>query len=245
VNQILELQLNHRSDRSFTDEPVTDEQLDLIIEAAHRAPNFFNGQQISLVVVRDADTRARISQITGGQAAIAKAPVFVAVVIDFYKTAIAAETAGTTQVIHESVEGFAVGAVDAGITLGNILLAARSLGLGAVPIGGIRNDPQAIIDLLRLPRFTFPIAGAAFGHIATPAVQKPRLPDAAFRHDEYYHPERLPAAIAAYDETITNYWKEIGRENGQAWSASLARYGRVYYPNTRPVAAAQGFLLDK
>lgn len=52
------------------------------------------------------------------------------------------EYAGETQVIHESVEGFAAGAVDAGIVLMTLTTAARALGLGALMIGGIRNDPQ-------------------------------------------------------------------------------------------------------
>lgn len=47
------------------------------------------------------------------------------------------------QVIHESLEAMVVGAVDAGIILGNLITAAESLGLGIVPIGGIRNESSS------------------------------------------------------------------------------------------------------
>jgi len=246
MNETLKLQHSHRSDRSFTDAPISDADLDAIVEAAYRAPTSINSQQISVVVVRDAATRARIAEIAGGQTWIAKAPVFITVVVDFNKTQVGAQTAGETQVIHESVEGFAAGAVDAGIALGNLLVAARSLGLGVVPIGGIRRDPEALIELLQLPALTYPIAGIAIGHIDKPAVQKPRLPISSFRHDEHYHAEAIAPAIAKYDKTLADYWRSIGRTDGQPWSANTAAsYKQVYFPKTRPITVKQGFLNDK
>jgi FMN reductase [NAD(P)H] len=67
VNTTLQTQHRHRSIRSYTDQPVSDEMLDAIIEAAHRAPTSMNAQEISLVVVRDAERRARIAELAGGQ----------------------------------------------------------------------------------------------------------------------------------------------------------------------------------
>ena len=168
MNPTLDLLHKHHSDRSFTDEAIAEQDLAAIVEAAYRAPTSINGQQVSVVVVRDAAKRARIAEIAGGQPWIAKAPVFITVLIDFNKTRVGVEAAGAQQIIHESVEGFAVGAVDAGIALGSLMVAARSLGLGIVPIGGFRRDPQAVIDLLELPPLTFPIAGVAIGHVDQP-----------------------------------------------------------------------------
>ena len=247
MNETLALLHSHRSDRSFTDQALSDADLDAIVGAAYRGPTSINGQQVSLVVVRDPARRARLAEIAGGQPWIAKAPVFITVLIDFNKTAIGVSAAGETQVIHESVEGFGVGAVDAGIALANLMLAARSLGLGVVPIGGIRKDAQAVIDLLELPMLTFPICGVAIGHVDRPARQKPRLPLATFRHDETYNPLAMsPAVIAEYDATISDYWQQIGRPDGLPWSRNLAGiYKLVYYRDTKPVAARQGFLNDK
>ena len=246
MNPTLELLHKHHSDRSFTDEPISEQELDAIVEAAHRAPTSINGQQVSVVVVRDAAKRARIAEIAGGQPWIAKAPVFITVLIDFNKTRVGVEAAGAQQVIHESVEGFAVGAVDAGIALGSLMVAARSLGLGIVPIGGFRRDPQAVIDLLELPPLTFPVAGVAIGHVDQPAPCKPRLSMASFRHDEHYHPEAIGPAIAEYDKTLEEYWRSIGRSDGLPWSTNTAGpYSKVYFPETRPVSIKQGFLNDK
>lgn len=246
MNETIATLQAHRCDRSYTGEPVSEAMLAEIIKAAQCSPNSVNGQQVSLVVVRDPARRARIAEIAGGQPWIAQAPVFIAVVIDFYKTSVAAEMAGQKQIIHESVEGFGVGAVDAGIILANLMTAARSLGLGIVPIGGIRRDPQAMIDLLDLPPYTFPIDGLCIGHIAQQSPQKPRMPLHSFWHNETYHRDMVGPAIKQYDAVLTEYWKRIGRPEGTAWSTNTAGfYRQVYFPNVKPVAAKQGFLNDK
>lgn len=246
MNETLRLLMGHRSDRAYSDAPVSEEMLDAIIEAAHRAPTSMNGQQVSLVVVCDKAKRAKICELAGGQAWIAKAPVFIAIVMDFNKTRLGVEACGELQIVHESLEGFAVGAVDAGIVLASLMTAARSLGLGVVPIGGIRRNPQAMIELLQLPQLTFPLLGLCIGHVEQPSRQKPRLPVSTFRHNESYHPEGLAEAIPAYDEAMMEFWRSIGRSDGLPWSRNLANaYKRVYFPETRPAAAKQGFLVDK
>ena len=246
MNATLDVLLQHRSYRDYTDEPVSDATLDAIIEATHRAPTSINGQAISLVVVRDAAKRAQIAEICGGQAWVAKAPVFVCIVADYAKTHEAAKIAGETQTIHESLEGFAVGATDSGIALATLSTAARALGLGTVMIGAIRRDPQAIIDLLELPPLTFPMVGCCIGHFASEPQLKPRLPINTFRHDDKWQGNPSAETLSGYDETLMTYWKSIGRTDGEPWTHNTSKvYKQVYFPRMKPVAASQGFLIDK
>jgi FMN reductase [NAD(P)H] len=246
MNETIKLMHAHHSCRSYTDQPVSREMLDEIIYAAWRSPTSINAQEVSVVVVTDAAKRARISEIAGGQPWIAKAPVFITLIADFNKTRIGVEKAGYTQVIQESMEGFGVAAVDIGIALGNLMTAARAQGLGIVPIGGIRRDPQAMIDLLELPPFTFPLVGLCMGHIDVDAPQKPRMDISTFRHDERYDASGYKAAIDSYDEAIMEYWRQLGRSDGLPWSDNLGNIlKQVYFPEVRPVAAKQGLLNDK
>ncbi|MCE5246482.1 MAG: NADPH-dependent oxidoreductase [Candidatus Polarisedimenticolia bacterium] len=246
MNEAISVLLAHKSERSYTDEAVSDADLATIVEAGRRGPTSINGQQVSVVVVRDAERRAKIAEIAGGQPWIAKAPVFLAVLIDFHKTAVALRMAGREQVIHESVEGTIVGSIDAGIALGAMMTAARALGLGTVPIGGIRRDPDAMVALLGLPPMTFPVVGMCVGHVAEPAERKPRLPLPAFRFDERYDEAALEPAIAEYDVELAEHWKKIGRADGLPWSANLAGiYDKVYFPHVKGCAAKQGFKNDK
>lgn len=246
MNETLRTQQSHRSIRSYKADPVSDAMLDQIIAAAHQAPTSMNAQEISLIVVRDAEKRARIAELSGGQAWIAQAPVFIVITIDFHKTDLGVRKAGQTQIIHESMEGFGVAAVDAGIVLGTLITAAESLGLGIVPIGSIRRNPQDMIALLGLPPLTFPLVGLCIGHIAADAALKPRMDIRTFRHDERYDASAYAAAIDAYDATIMKHWQEIGRSDGSTWSGNLGSFFKqVYFPQVRSVAAMQGLLNDK
>jgi len=133
--------------------------------------------------------------------------VFLLLVADLFKTRIAAEKTGITQEIQHSLEGVIASVTDVGIALGTLMAAARSSGLGIVPIGAVRREPQALIDLFGLPEDTFPIAGVCIGYVDRPAIQKSRLPIKSFRHEEHYHAEDLRPAIDAYDLT----WLNTGR----------------------------------
>jgi len=246
TNPTLDTLLAHRSYRDYTDQPVADEQLETIVACAHRAPTSQNAQHISLVVVRDPQRKAAIAELAGGQPWIARAPVFLCMLIDFAKTEAALARAGAEQIVHESLEGFAVGCVDAGIALATAMAAARSLGLGAVAIGGIRRNPEKMIELLGLPRLTYPIVGCSIGHFGSEPAQKPRLPLATFRHDEAWQGVPEAATIDAYDAELNAFWQRIGRADGLPWSENTAAsFSRVSFPLTKPVAASQGFLADK
>lgn len=246
MNDITQLLKTHRSDRSYLDKPVSDSILDDIIEAAWRAPTSVNSQQVSVVVVRDPATRAKIAELAGGQPWIAKAPVFITFVLDMYKSQQGMAAEGKTQIAHESLESLISGATDVGIALGAVMTAARSHGLGVVPIGGIRRDPQAMIELLNLPELTFPVAGVVLGYIDQPAAQKPRMSLAGFRHEERYDSALLPEVIKAYNEVLVAHWNTTGRTDGDNWGNSTASYYQnIYFPNVQPAILKQGFGIDK
>lgn len=246
MNDITQLLKTHRSDRSYLDKPVSDSILDDIIEAAWRAPTSVNSQQVSVVVVRDLATRAKIAELAGGQPWIAKAPVFITFVLDMYKSQQGMAAEGKTQIAHESLESLISGATDVGIALGAVMTAARSHGLGVVPIGGIRRDPQAMIELLNLPELTFPVAGVVLGYIDQPAAQKPRMSLAGFRHEERYDSALLPEVIKAYNEVLVAHWNTTGRTDGDNWGNSTASYYQnIYFPNVQPAILKQGFGIDK
>ena len=128
--------------------------------------------------------------------------------------------------------------------MATLMTAARALGLGVVPIGGIRRDPQAMIDLLRLPPNTFPVDGVVLGYVAEESLQKPRMAIESFRHEETYHPEALKPAIDAYDRTLQEYWQKIGRADGLSWSANMAQHYGTFSRLIKSVAEKQGFTIE-
>jgi len=244
MNETIRLLQAHHSSRSYKIDPIPEEILEAIIECARRAPTSTNSHEISLVVVRNATSRARIAEIAGGQPWIAQAPVFITVIADLYKTGLGVKKAGAEQVFQRSLEGILAAVSDAGIAMATLMTAARAFGLGVVPIGGIRRDPQAMIDLLRLPTNTFPVDGIVLGYVAEESPQKPRMAIESFCHEETYHPELLKPAIDAYDRTLQDYWQKIGRVDGLSWSANMAQHYSTFSRRIKSVAQKQGFMIE-
>lgn len=246
MNTVIELFNQHKSERSFTDQAVDDATLERIISTAYRAPTSVNSQQVSVVVSRDLAMRQKISQLAGGQPWIAKAPVFITFVLDMHKTQLGMQMVGKEQIAHQSIESIISGATDVGIALGSVMAAARSEGLGIVPIGGIRLHPEKMIALLELPAHTFPIAGVVIGHVDTPSSLKPRLPLSTFRHEETYKTDGMEEQIAQYNQQMSQHWQAIGRSDGETWSQSLSGYYQhIYFPDVLPALQKQGFGVDK
>lgn len=242
MNDVLRTLFNHKSDRQFTDETIDDAALDNIITAAYHAPTSINSQQVSVIVVRDQERRAHLAQLCGNQPWVAKAPVFLVFVFDMHKTELGMAQVEVKQQAHESIEAIVSGATDVGIALSSSLVAAHSLGLGGVPIGGIRLHPQQVTEYLNLPQHTFAVAGLAIGHIEQHAHVKPRLPMATFRHEERYQEANMVEHIQQYNQQLLEHWQNIGRSEGEDWSHSIANYyQRVYYPDVAPTLKKQGF----
>ena len=231
MNNTIENIKNHRSIRQYLDKDISDEIIDEIIKASQAMPNSINGQQTTVIAIRDKAKKEKLAELVGNQEYVAKAPVFLVFVMDFYRTYLAGEKTGYKQIIHEDIESALVGAVDSGITLGAAIIAAESLGLGTVPIGGIRKNPEEVIELLDLPKYTFPLVGLAIGYPSDESHKKPRIPFESFRHNDTYNKEAIENSIDSYDEEMEAYLKDIGRyDKEKNWSTLTSSvYQNIYY----------------
>ncbi|MDV4151910.1 NADPH-dependent oxidoreductase [Clostridium sp. AL.422] len=243
MNNTIEIIKNHRSIRQYLDKDISDDVIDEIVKCAQAMPNSINGQQTTIIVVRDKDKREKLAELTGNQPYVSEAPVFLVFLIDFYRTYLAAQKNNVEQIVHEYIEGTEVGSVDVGIALGAATIAAESLGLGVVPIGGVRKDPEKVIELLDLPKYTFPLVGLVVGYPANNSNKKPRIPFDSYRHLEKYDKEIVEASIDSYDEQMSLYLKEIGRyDKEKDWSSRTSElYKLNYSPKVKATMEKQGF----
>ena len=67
--------MNRRSIRTYTDEPVTDAQLEIVLRAAMAAPSAGNQQSWRIIVVRSVQQRAALAEATPYSRMVARAPV--------------------------------------------------------------------------------------------------------------------------------------------------------------------------
>ena len=193
---------SHRSVRRFTSDPVTDEQLELILGTAQRASTSSNLQSYSVIVVRDQQKKERIAELCGGQKQIVDCPVFLAHCADLNRAKVVCESAGF-EFEPSFVEYFLLGVIDATIFAQTALVAAEAVGLGGCMIGGARNQPFELADLLGLPRLVFVAFGMTLGYPDWDKVppQRPRLPLGAVVHHETYNIDVLSDYHTEYDKT--------------------------------------------
>ena len=172
--------------------------------------------------------------------------MFLVFVADYNRAKLAAKKNDNELKITESVESIMVASVDVGLAAGNAIAVAESLGYGIVPIGGVRREPEEVIELLELPQYVYPIVGLCIGIPESKEEKKPRLPLQAVVHNEAYNKDQM-IDIDVYDDIIHNYLLErsAGKKDTN-WSKQLSDlYSRVYYPKVYPSLKKQGFDNDK
>ncbi len=162
---VFEAMLTRRSVRKYTDQDVSDEQMQQILEAAMMAPSAGNAQPWQFVVIRDKDTLAKVKEFNPYAAMAANAPVAVLVCGDLSL---------------EKYKGYWV--QDCSAAVQNILLAAHGLGLGAVWTGiyPLEDRISGASKMFQLPEQVIPLALIVIGQPAAQPASKSR-----------YNPERV------------------------------------------------------
>jgi FMN reductase (NADPH) len=251
-NPTLELIHQHGSVRNYKPDPVPREMVETIVTAGQRTATSSNMQMYSIVALNDPEKRAQMQTFCGGQKHISQAPVFLTWVADLSRLDRICEARGYTQEAGQ-IENFLLAAVDAAIAAQNAGLAAESLGLGFCYIGAIRNKPREVIQLLGLPRLTFPLVGMTLGWPVRPPMVRPRLPLEAVLHWEQYDPQDEETHLQQYDQEMIATGIYRGRQVTAAdplpkdqygWTEhSAQRASQVVRPHLREVLQEQGFEL--
>ena len=96
---------------------------------------------------------------------------------------------------------FISAAIDAVLVSQNVSLAAEEEGLGICYLGTVNYNPQALIDILKLPKGVIPVTAIVMGYPASAPALTPRLPLEAVVHYETYKPYDKDAIDRIYSET--------------------------------------------
>ena len=155
--------LEHKSTKSYTDQQVSDELLDQVLEAGLYAPTGRNNQNVVCVAVRDKKTRDRLSLLNAEILGTNSDPFYGApcVIVVF------ADSTGTTWV------------EDGSLVLGNMMNAAQALGLGSCWVHRARQmfetpDGKDLMRQWGLPETMKGIGNCILGYADQLPVAKPR-----------------------------------------------------------------------
>lgn len=244
MNATIALLQSHRSIRKFTDRRVDDQTLTAIIAAAQCAATSHFIQAYTVIRVVDPHKRQVIADLAGSQAWVWQAPVFLVFCADLKRLettcqihGAAAETGWTEQFISITV--------DTSLLAQNVMIAAESMGMGGVFIGGIRNDPEQVCDLLRIPDQVFPVFGMCLGWPAHDPPPKPRMPVNMVLFSDTYPLQHNLDQLAAYDRTTRDYY--LNRNSNlrdETWSRQMADFmGRAIRPHMKAFLRKKGLLI--
>jgi len=146
---------NRRSIRKYTAQPVPQELVTRLLEAAMSAPSAGNEQPWEFIVITDREVLQAITKVHPYSQMLKEAPLAVLV-------------CGNLE--REKYPGFWI--EDCSAATENILLEAENIGLGGVWLGVYPHDERVkgIAELLGLPSSVVPLSLVALGY---PAEKKP------------------------------------------------------------------------
>ena len=222
MNPVIELMLKHTSIRKFKDDAVSGEDLQRIFMAAQSASTSSFLQAYSILNITDPSKREKLKFLCGNQEYVEKAPVFLVFCADLSRIKSVFQHAGSSSGYESGwTEMFIIATVDASLAAQNALLAAESLGLGGVYIGGIRNNPEEVSSLLSLPEEVYPVFGMCLGYPDQFPEIKERLPMSLIIHENTYSPLD-PKSLESYDErSRASYLKRTHGKISDSWSESV------------------------
>lgn len=156
-----------RSIRAYQDKPIPEELVTEILRAAMAAPSACNQQSWEFIVITDADIREKIPTVSPFAQMVVGAPLAILV-------------CGNLKV--ETAPGYWV--IDCAAAIQNLLLAAHSLGLGAVWTGVYPREERVkgLAEMFDLPAHVMPHSLVVVGYPA----QQPEHPD-RFKPERIHH----------------------------------------------------------
>lgn len=209
-NPVIDCLLSHRSIRKFAPRPIEPEMLDLILTAGTRAASAGNLQHYSLIVIDDEEKKKALMDNPMTENAI-----MVMAVVDEYRLKRWFEL-NNAPFHFDRIAHVMIGVWDAVLVLQNIIVAAESLGLGTVCIGGsIGFDIRSVLGT---PDYVVPAGMALIGYPDEAPELRPRLPLEAVVHRNGY---QIPTddAIRVFFREKDRQWDDMPEERREELAA--------------------------
>lgn len=195
-----------RTIRKYKKDDIPTEQLEALLYKASRAATMGNMQLYSVVMTRSAEMKEKLSPLHFNQPMMKGAPVVLTFCADFNRFTKWCNQRNA-DAGYDNFLSFVNAACDTLLYVQAFCTLAEEAGLGTCYLGTTLYNPQGIIDVLKLPKLTFPIATITVGWPDEQPEQTDRLPHLAYLHEETYQ-DYTPNQL-----DIIYYFKEQLEEN--------------------------------
>lgn len=204
-NETIDHQVNHRTIRAFKEQPLNEEQLTTLYEAARHTSTSMFMQQFSILHVTDPHLRTQVREISQQPYVGANGDLFI-FIVDLYRNQQIREQEGNDDGRLHTTDIFIQAVEDTTLAVQNFLTAAESMGLGGVILGSIRNNLEKLVQVLNMPKMTLPFLGIQVGVPDQEPQLKPRLPQRFIAFENHYPRDFKVADLAEYDQVVTQYY---------------------------------------
>jgi FMN reductase (NADPH) len=160
-NSVIQTMLDHKSIRKYTDETPSDEVVETIVRAGQQAP--FASQYYSVLLSRNKERNPW------------KAPLLFTICVDSHKFELIMAKRDW-KIVASDLTLMLFGIQDAALMAENMVVAARSLGLGSCFLGGAPLRADKIAEEYDLPKRVFPLVQLVMGYPAEDPPPRPRYP---------------------------------------------------------------------
>ncbi len=232
MNKTIENQLNHRTIRKFKNIHINDSTLNKLFQVANSTSSSTCMQSYSIIRITDSEKKLELSKICK-QDYVKDVPELLIFIVDVYRNAKISEEMGENLESKRDMDRFFQGFTDGCLAAQNMYTAIESLDMGAVYFGSILNDTSKIIEILELPKYTFPIVGLGFGYPDQNPSLKPRM-DISLKvfENKYEIQDSYLECIKNYDEEMKTYY-DLRDVNKPLDSFSKQVVGILKSPNSK------------
>lgn len=174
-----------RTIRSYTNEPISDELLTELLEAASQAPTTGNMQLYSVVVTRDEESKRALAPAHFNQPSVMGCNVLLTFCADFNRFVKWCELRNAVPG-YDNFQSFITALLDVTIFAQQFCVLAEMTGLGCCYLGTTTYNAPQIAEQLQLPDRVVPVITLTVGYPADESKISDRLPVSAIVHNERY-----------------------------------------------------------
>ena len=199
------LLMKRRSVRNFEPKPIPEDVVDKLINAANNAPTGCNIQPLSIVLVQEAERRAKLAEMVKSQPWLRNAPLTMIFCLDFWRLKKWAELSGVAFRGNDAFSHFLLGYADVMCAAQTVVILAESLGLGSVYVGRVPYVADEAREYFGMPAYVFPLMLLCLGYPKAVPRNVPKLRPGVIRHEERYRPLSDDEIRNAFDEKYGSF----------------------------------------
>ena len=162
MNETIKQLWERKSVREYSNQPITNEEKEVILQAALQAPTAGNMALYSIIDIQDQKLKDELAIRCDHQPFIAKAPLVLIFLADYQKWFDIFQHY-TSEKVEIEESDLLLACEDCMIAAQNAVVAAQSLGIGSCYIGDILENFEANQELLGLPQYAIPLCMVVFG----------------------------------------------------------------------------------